>query len=80
MQHWQREAEAGRIVPVDWGRIVPPMSASTMQVFHQEMQDVCLKPNFFQQPVPWKRGSSDDQPSSILSALSDSQPKQCPFH
>ncbi|MEP0873643.1 nitric oxide synthase oxygenase [Trichocoleus desertorum AS-A10] len=79
MQHWQREAEAGRIVPADWGRIVPPMSASTMQVFHQEMQDVCLKPNFFQQPAPWKRGSSD-QPSSIPSALGDSQPKQCPFH
>ncbi|MBW4491423.1 MAG: nitric oxide synthase oxygenase [Trichocoleus desertorum ATA4-8-CV12] len=54
MQHWQREAEAGRIVPADWGRIVPPMSASTMQVFHQEMQDVCLKPNFFPQPAPWK--------------------------
>jgi nitric-oxide synthase, bacterial len=79
MRHWQREAEEGRIVPADWGRIVPPLSASTLRVFHQEMQDVCLKPNFFQQPAPWKRGSSD-QPSSIPSALSDSQPKQCPFH
>lgn len=51
MRHWQREAEAGRIVPADWGRIVPPLSASTTEVFHQEMQNVCLKPNFFPQPV-----------------------------
>jgi nitric-oxide synthase, bacterial len=79
MQHWQREAAAGRIVPADWGRIVPPMSASTMQVFHQEMQDVCLKPNFFQQPEPWKSARSD-QSAAISSALRDSQPKQCPFH
>lgn len=79
MQHWQREADAGRIVPADWGRIVPPMSASTMQVFHQEMQDVCLKPNFFPQPIPWKMGDSD-RPSAIPSALNGSQPKRCPFH
>lgn len=45
MRHWQREAEAERMVPADWGRIVPPLSASTLEVFHQEMQDVCLKPN-----------------------------------
>ncbi|WP_200892523.1 nitric oxide synthase oxygenase [Aliterella atlantica] len=53
MRHWQREAEAGRIVPADWGRIVPPISASTLEVFHQEMHDVCFKPNFFQLPQPW---------------------------
>jgi nitric-oxide synthase, bacterial len=58
MRHWQREAEAGRIVPADWGRIVPPLSASTMEVFHQEMENVCLKPNFFPQSAPfpgWKK-------------------------
>jgi nitric-oxide synthase, bacterial len=79
MRHWQREAEAGRIVPADWGRIVPPMSASTLEVFHQEMQDFCLKPNFFQQPDLWKSGSNY-QPSVIPSNLNDSQPKRCPFH
>ena len=79
MRHWQREAELGRIVPADWGRIVPPMSASTMQVFHQGMQNVCLKPNFFPQPAPWKKGSRD-RPSSIPSAFSDLQPERCPFH
>lgn len=77
MQHWQREAEAGRIVPADWGRIVPPMSASTLKVFHQEMHDVCLKPNFFPLPVPkitWKGTISSSQ-----AALPNSQ-QQCPFH
>lgn len=79
MRHWHREAEAGRIVPADWGRIVPPLSASTTEVFHQEMQNVCLKPNFFQLPVPWKRRNSE-QTLSIAPFPSNSQPNQCPFH
>jgi nitric-oxide synthase, bacterial len=75
MRHWHREAEAGRIVPTDWGRIVPPISASTTEVFHQDMQDVCLKPNFFPQPPPWKIDSASAQ-----AFLPDPQPKRCPFH
>jgi nitric-oxide synthase, bacterial len=47
MQHIEREAQAGRMVPADWGRIVPPISASATQVFHRHMENVCLKPNFF---------------------------------
>ncbi|KAM3096778.1 nitric oxide synthase oxygenase [Phormidesmis sp. 146-35] len=66
MRHWQREAEADRIVPADWGRIVPPMSASSLEVFHQDMIDVCLKPNFFPQAAPWTVQTS-------------SQQHQCPF-
>lgn len=79
MRHWHREAQAGRIVPADWGRIVPPMSASTTEVFHQPMEDVCLKPNFFPQPVPWQRRNSE-QISSLGSSPSNSQLNQCPFH
>ncbi len=78
MRHWQREAEAGRIVPADWGRIVPPMSASTTEVFHQEMQDVCFKPNFFPLPAPWKRWNNE-QTSFLRSSPSNSKPNQCPF-
>lgn len=78
MRHWQREAEAGRIVPADWGRIVPPMSASTLEVFHQDMQDVCLKPNFFPSPLPGRNGS--DHRLSANPSLDNSQPKRCPFH
>jgi nitric-oxide synthase, bacterial len=72
MRHWQREAEAGRMVPADWGRIVPPLSASTMEVFHQEMENVCLKPNFFPQPVAWKALRN-------LSSLTQTS-RSCPFH
>jgi nitric oxide synthase oxygenase domain/subunit len=32
--------------PADWIWIVPPMSASTTQVFHQEMALYNLKPSF----------------------------------
>lgn len=49
IQHMEREAQAGRMVPADWGRIVPPMSASATEVFHRHMKNVCLKPNFFPQ-------------------------------
>ncbi len=53
MQHWKKEEEANRMVPADWGRTIPPISASTTEVFHQPMENVCFKPNFFPQPIPW---------------------------
>ena len=76
MRHWQREAEVGRTVPADWGRIVPPLSASTLEVFHQEMQDVCLKPNFFQLPPPWTTSAALDSQALLL----NNPQQQCPFH
>ncbi|MBC7971061.1 MAG: nitric oxide synthase oxygenase [Verrucomicrobia bacterium] len=78
MQHWQREAEAERIVPADWGRIVPPLSASTMEVFHQEMQDVCLKPNFFHLSPLWI--TEKDVTANAQAVLPNDQQKRCPFH
>lgn len=78
MRHWQREAEAGRMVPADWGRIVPPLSASTLEVFHQEMHDVSLKPNFFQLPPPWIAEKGTMPGSQAF--LTNNQGKQCPFH
>ena len=78
MRHCSQEAKAGRIVPADWGRIVPPLSASTMEVFHLEMQDTCLKPNFFPMPAPWTQRNSNEQNSQSFSP--DNQQKQCPFH
>lgn len=53
MQHWKKEEEANRIVPADWGRTIPPVSSSTTEVFHQPMKNLCFKPNFFPQPIPW---------------------------
>ena len=60
MRHWQQETEAGRTVPADWGRIVPPLSASTMKVFHLQMEDICLKPNFFPMPAPWIQAKGNE--------------------
>ena len=72
IQHWKKEEANNRMVPADWGRTVPPISASTTQVFHQPMENICLKPNFFPQPVAWhtrSNQSSKQQPSM-----------SCPFH
>ncbi len=52
--HEEREKQSGRIVPADWGWIVPPISGSVTPVFHTPYQDVTLKPNFFYQPEPWR--------------------------
>jgi nitric-oxide synthase len=53
MQHCKKEEKYNRIVPADWGRTIPPISPSTTEVFHQPMKNVCLKPNFFSQSIPW---------------------------
>ncbi|WP_437877597.1 nitric oxide synthase oxygenase [Sorangium sp. So ce513] len=50
----QQERECGRPVYADWTWIVPPMSASTMAVFHTDMENRILKPNYFYQDDPWK--------------------------
>ena len=47
MQHLKREQKLGRTVPADWGWIVPPLSASTTEVFHHEYKNEFLLPNFF---------------------------------
>ena len=54
MMDCKREASEGRTVPADWGWIIPPISASATKVFHQEFENILLKPNLFPQPEPWK--------------------------
>ena len=71
MQHWKKEAAAERIVPADWGRIIPPISPSTTEVFHQPMENVYFKPNFFHQSAAWHTENS-----SSLAQLG----RRCPFH
>ena len=77
MQHWQRESELKRPVPAEWSRIIPPLSASTTEVFHKEMHSTCIKPNFFPQTPPWKIFRSA---ASAATAQDSTQVKQCPFH
>lgn len=79
MQHWQQEAEAKRIVPAEWSKIIPPLSASTTEVFHKKMQNACLKPNFFPQHPLWK-GRKSNSLASVPSAQAGLQSNRCPFH
>ena len=53
MQFMRKEAKEGRDVTADWAWIVPPISASTMEVFHTEMNDVIKSPNYFYRKEPW---------------------------
>ena len=53
MQFMRKEAKDGRDVTADWAWIVPPVSASTMEVFHTEMNDVVKSPNYFYRKEPW---------------------------
>ncbi|XXT22085.1 nitric oxide synthase oxygenase [Sorangium sp. So ce429] len=50
----QQERQCERPVYADWTWVVPPMSASTMAVFHTNMENKILKPNYFYQDDPWK--------------------------
>jgi nitric-oxide synthase len=57
--HERREGELGRAVPGDQIWLVPPMSASTMRVFHHPpFPDLDLRPNFYYQPKPWTAAAS----------------------
>ena len=71
MQHWNKEAAANRMVPANWAKIIPPISPSTTEVYHQPMENICLKPNFFPQPAAWHRENLSS--SAQLG-------RQCPFH
>jgi len=65
IRHTEKEEELGRIVPADWGWIVPPISGSATEVFHREYQNIILKPNFFKQSESWRQTSLS---------------RGCPFH
>ncbi|CRL03651.1 CLUMA_CG016518, isoform A, partial [Clunio marinus] len=61
MKHYENESKLRKGCPADWVWIVPPMSASVMQVFHQEMVAYYLRPSFEYQEAPmkthiWKKG------------------------
>lgn len=49
----EQERRLGREATADWSWIVPPISGSATEVFHQDFRCTVRKPNFFyQQPVP----------------------------
>jgi nitric-oxide synthase len=60
------EESKGRKVQADWAWIVPPSAGSTMGVFHQDWENLELRPNFFYQknPTPSNPGIYKTKPSS----------------
>lgn len=75
MQHWQKETQLKRTVPSEWSKLISPISTSTTEVFHKEMQNICIKPNFFPQIPPWQiSGSISPTPQEPI------QTNRCPFH
>ena len=53
MQFMRQEEKEGRDVTANWSWIVPPVSGSTMDVFHTEMNDIIKSPNYFYQEDAW---------------------------
>ena len=55
MTHLDREEMASRTVPGDWSWLVPPMSGSTIPVFHRYYDtEIPGEPAFKPQPPPWR--------------------------
>jgi nitric oxide synthase oxygenase domain/subunit len=46
MKHMENEYNVRGGCPADWVWIVPPMSTTLLPVFHQEMLNYHLKPNY----------------------------------
>lgn len=54
MKHYENEQRLRGGCPADWVWIVPPMSGSATQVFHQEMSIYFLRPSYEYQDPAWK--------------------------
>jgi len=53
MRFCKIEDKAGRKVMADWTWIVPPLGASSVEVFHNEWPNDVKDPNFYYQNPPW---------------------------
>ncbi|XP_062619237.1 nitric oxide synthase 1-like isoform X1 [Saccostrea cucullata] len=54
MKHMENEQKTRGGCPADWVWVVPPMSGSLTEVFHQEMLLYKLKPSYEYMDDPWK--------------------------
>lgn len=61
----RNEASEGRSITADWAWIVPPLSASSLKVFHQEYSNEVISPNFFYTDAAWDTAAKESR---------------CPFH
>lgn len=79
IHHHKKEIETRGFIPSDWVWIVPPIGGSINQVFHQEMVNFFIKPNFIapshtpKQLLDFSKRSgfchfiTDDEPAGIES-------------
>ena len=67
MQFFRKEEAAGRSVAGDWSWLVPPLSGSTMEVFHHYYESPKEGPAFVAQSNAWDDG--------VVGS-----PARCPFH
>ncbi len=53
LTHDLREKEAGRECPAQWSWVVPPLGGSVCPVYHHEMRDFLLEPQYFHAADRW---------------------------
>lgn len=90
-----RERKGGRPVYGDWSWLVPPLSGSTSPLFHTELENRVLSPNFYYRDPPWREGPWEGAPgwvegsagresegpdSLARTAARTDAPSTCPFH
>lgn len=57
--HDRREKQAGRECPARWSWIVPPLSGSVCEVFHHEMREFVLEPQYRDMATRWEVEDAD---------------------
>lgn len=53
LTHDMREKEAGRECPGQWSWVVPPLGGSVCPVYHHEMRDFLLEPQYYHAADRW---------------------------
>lgn len=53
LTHDLREKEAGRECPAQWSWVVPPLGGSVCPVYHHEMRDFLLEPQYYHAADRW---------------------------
>eukprot|EP00037_Helgoeca_nana_P007590 m.69061 g.69061 ORF g.69061 m.69061 type:complete len:1558 (-) comp18369_c0_seq1:350-5023(-) len=60
LTHDLREKKKGRECPAQWSWVVPPMGGSRCPVWHHEMRDFMVHPQYHYQSPPFSNLSKDD--------------------
>lgn len=78
------ESACQREVHADWTWLVPPISGSSVEIFHQDKwENTVLKPNYFYMDKAWESLSDSPNPQLPKSSFQDvegTELAKCPFH